>query len=142
MGRSRQNPKPKQASYAEFQLFKKKLDESFAQGGPNAVEIVINGDSMRPWILPGECLLVRRVDPAQLKIFDPIVFWNGQQAVCHLFLKKNQFRTGAGEDSVLTRGLNSKIDDLVVPVSKILGLAVKAKPWWLGPLLLWRKWKS
>lgn len=128
-------------SLAEFQLLKKKLDESAAIGRLEVIEITIFGDSMRPWMKPGDQLLVRGMQPSQLQVFDPIIFWNGEEAVCHLFLRKNQFRTADGEEAVLTQGLNNHRQDMIVPYSNILGVAIKRKPWWLGLALMWRKWK-
>lgn len=129
----------REISFAEFQVLKKQLDKSAENGELGVVGITIKGDSMRPWMRPREELIVRPVNVQKLKIFDPIVFWDGEAMTCHLFLRFNQFVMSNGESAVLTHGLNNSWQDRVVPVSNILGLVIKPKPWWLGFLLWWRR---
>jgi|GEM_PF-2592598 len=102
----------------------------------------VGSDSMKPWLLKGEDIVVALKPVEELRMFDPVVFWNGKDLIVHLFLRFNRFKDANGELMILTQGLDIFIPDQSVSASAILGVVQKKKPWWLGPYMLWVRWRG
>ncbi len=84
------------------------------------VEVPVYGLSMFPMILPGDKVLVRRVDITELKVGDPVFFKRGDHIIFHRLSKFNH-----EHNFYLTKGDGLKQFDSPFKAEHFIGKAIK-----------------
>jgi signal peptidase I len=80
----------------------------------------VSGGSMGPWLVPGDILVVRQVDPGKLACGNVIVFARGGRLIVHRILGK--LATDArGERAWKTKGDSADQSDAPVCESELVG---------------------
>lgn len=106
--------------YINFQILKKKLTKE------KNLELKVATDSMSPLIAPGERIFVKSL-PDDLKVFDLIVYWDGEKLLCHFLWNKDNLSFGS-DKNIVTRSLKEpKEFDIPVKVDSILGIVTSHK---------------
>ena len=107
-------------SLEQFLELKSKFDR------PKEIEILTG--SMSPFIEPGQKVLVFPLGDKKLEKFDPIVYWKSDKLICHFYYREEADNSGR---RIITKALNSSIEDPPAQKDHILGIVVSPKlPRW------------
>lgn len=105
-----------QISLEKFVLLKKSLKPK--------TKIKILSGSMEPFIYTGETILCSPISYKEVKVGDPIVFWQDEKLICHFLVAKKKIE---GKEILETKGLSRIFKDPIVPESHLLGKVVEPK---------------
>ena len=104
----------------------------------------VEGGSMTPHLEDGDVALVRRVDPASLRVGDVVIFGRDGQTIVHRIVERS-----AQADGTLvftTKGDANPVADAPVPASQVNAKLVLAVPMLGGAfdsaIGFWRQWQA
>ncbi len=115
--------------------------KSYLSDGHKLNAKVISG-SMEPVIMTGDLVEVEAVRVETLKMFDIILYWDGEKLICHYVWHLNRIPGAAGERVILTKKIGKGNPDFPVSEYKVLGRITNFSISWPRKLLeLWRRGK-